>query len=105
MEELIGRRAPEELWMPALVARRSALENNVRVMAEWCRSQGVRLAPHAKTHMAPKLLEIQAAAGAWGFTAANPMQLRLLREWGYARVVYANQIVEPLVVEWLREQE
>ena len=91
--------------MPALVARRSALEGNVEVMAAFCREQGVLLAPHAKTHMAPKLLEMQAAAGAWGFTAATPLQLRQLREWGVERVVYANQIVEPLVVDWLREQE
>ena len=96
---------PEDVWMPALVARRSALENNVAAMAAYCREQGVKLAPHAKTHMAPKLLEMQAATGAWAFTAATPMQLRLLREWGYERVVYANQIVEPLVVDWLREQE
>jgi D-serine deaminase-like pyridoxal phosphate-dependent protein len=33
------------------------------------------------------------------------MQLRLLREWGVGRVVYANQIVEPHVADWLREQE
>ena len=105
MEELLGRRAPEELWMPALVASRSALENNVAVMAEYCSEQGVLLAPHAKTHMAPKLVAMQAAAGAWGFTAATPMQLRLLREWGVERVIYANQIVEPLVVDWLKQQE
>ena len=100
-----GWRAPEDLLMPALVARRPALENNVAVMAAYCREEGVLLAPHAKTHMAPKLLEMQAAAGSWGFTAATPMQLRLLREWGLERVVYANQVVEPQVVDWLREQE
>jgi D-serine deaminase-like pyridoxal phosphate-dependent protein len=100
-----GQRALEELVMPALLVRRSALESNVAVMAAYCREQGVKLAPHAKTHMAPKLLEMQRAAGAWGFTAATPWQLRLLREWGFERVIYANQIVEPLVVEWLRAQE
>lgn len=100
-----GWHALDDLLMPVLLARRSALENNVAAMAAYCREQGVRLAPHAKTHMAPKLLAMQAAAGAWAFTAATPAQLRLLREWGVERVIYANQIVEPAVVEWLRAQE
>ena len=100
-----GWRAPEDLLMPALVAKRSALESNVSAMAAYCRAEGVLLAPHAKTHMAPALVEMQRAAGAWAFTAATPLQLRLLREWGVERVIYANQIVEPLVVEWLRAQE
>ncbi len=100
-----GWHALEDLLMPVLLARRSSLEGNVAAMAAYCRAQGVLLAPHAKTHMAPRLLEMQAAAGAWAFTAATPVQLRLLREWGVARVVYANQIVEPLVAQWLREQE
>lgn len=100
-----GWHALEDLLMPALVARRAALEHNVATMAAYCREQGVRLAPHAKTHMAPRLLARQAAAGAWAFTAATPVQLRLLRAWGVRRVIYANQIVEPLVAEWLRAQE
>lgn len=100
-----GWHALEDLLMPALLVRRSALETNVAAMAAYCREQGVLLAPHAKTHMAPRLVEMQAAAGAWAFTAATPVQLRLLREWGVPRVVYANQVVEPLVAEWLRSQE
>jgi D-serine dehydratase len=100
-----GWHALEDLLMPALLARRSSLERNVAEMAAYCRAHGALLAPHAKTTMAPKLLEMQAAAGAWAFTAATPAQLRLLREWGVGRVVYANQIVEPLVADWLREQE
>lgn len=100
-----GWHALEDLLMPVLLARRSSLERNVAAMAGFCREQGVLLAPHAKTSMAPKLLEMQASAGAWGFTAATPGQLRLLREWGVERVLYANEIVEPLVVRWLREQE
>ena len=100
-----GWNALEDLLMPALVVRRSALERNVAAMAAYCEEEGVLLAPHAKTHMAPRLLAMQAAAGAWAFTAATPVQLRLLREWGVERVVYANEIVEPLVAEWLRAQE
>ena len=47
-----GGRAPEDLLMPALIAKRSALENNVAAMAAYCRDRGVRLDPHAETHMA-----------------------------------------------------
>ena len=49
---------------------------STRTMADWCRAAGVQLAPHAKTHMSRDLVRRQTAAGAWGFTAATPAQVR-----------------------------
>ena len=40
---------------PLLVLTDSVLEDNVAQMAAWCAEQGVGLAPHGKTTMAPAL--------------------------------------------------
>ena len=62
------------------------------------------LAPHAKTHMAPSLLARQRAAGAWGFTAATPRQVRQLDEWGVTRIIHANTVVDAGFIECVGER-
>ena len=79
------------------------LTHNIAAMAEYCREQGVSLAPHAKTSMAPALLREQAAAGAWGFTVANTTQAIALRALGFNRLLLASQMVEPRAVAWAAE--
>lgn len=86
--------------LPALVLRRDELRSNVATMAEWCRSAGVHLAPHGKTTMAPAIFDLQMRAGAWGMTAATPAHARLYRHFGIPKILYANQLVEPQVIEW-----
>ena len=56
---------------PLLVLDRPAMEHNLRTMADWCSRHGIRLAPHGKTTMAPRLFQHQLAHGAWGITAAT----------------------------------
>ena len=56
---------------PLLVLRRDAAEANIATMAAYCRRHGLDFAPHAKTTMAPALLDAQLAAGAWGMTVAT----------------------------------
>ncbi|MEV4133793.1 alanine racemase [Dactylosporangium sp. NPDC049742] len=91
---------------PLLVARKSALEHNVRTMADFCAAHGLAFAPHAKTHMAPSLLRAQLAAGAWALTAATAGQVLALRNLGATRVVVAGQLLDRRVLEWLaRERE
>jgi D-serine deaminase-like pyridoxal phosphate-dependent protein len=87
--------------MPLMVLRQSALETNIAAMAAYCRQNGVWLSPHGKTTMAPQLFQRQIEAGAWAMTAATPTHLRLYRRFGVQRVVYANELVEPAVIEWL----
>ena len=90
-----------DLLLPVMVLQQSALEANIRTMAEFCRAHGVDLAPHGKTTMAPQLFARQLAAGAWAITAATMSQVRLLRAFGVDRVVLANEIVEPLAIHWV----
>ena len=79
----------------------SAIDHNVAVLAAWCEDNGVLLAPHGKTTMAPALFSRQLAAGAWAITAATPWQVRLYRAHGIGRVLLANELVDGDFIRWL----
>ncbi|GIF03482.1 alanine racemase [Actinoplanes siamensis] len=108
-----GHRTPEHLaaerpsifgggftW-PLLVVRRPAVEANIATMAAYCRRHGFDFAPHAKTTMAPGLIEAQLRAGAWGLTVATANQALVLRRLGVPRVLIANQVLDPTALRWL----
>src|SRR5690625_3209267 len=80
---------------PVLTLDAAAMRHNMATMAAWCTHHGVKLAPHGKTTMAPQLFEAQLDHGAWGITAANFSQLRVYRAFGVARILFANQLVDP----------
>jgi len=89
---------------PVMALRESALASNVDVLARWCSSSGISLAPHGKTTMTPALFKRQLAAGAWAMTAATPWQVRTYRAFGVRRVLLANELVDTGFVSWLAEQ-
>jgi D-serine dehydratase len=93
-----------DLSFPVVILRRSALEHNIALMAEYCRSHGVSLAPHAKTPIAPQVVQLQLEAGAWGITVANLHQCRVLRHFGAARLLLANQVVELPALAWIVDE-
>jgi D-serine deaminase-like pyridoxal phosphate-dependent protein len=86
---------------PVMVARRSALDHNIAALAAFCARQGVELAPHGKTTMAPALFEKQLNAGAWGITAATAGQLLAYRAFGVPRALLANELLDPAALRWL----
>ena len=92
---------------PQLRLNSAALENNIRVMAAWCRERGVDLAPHVKTTMSAPIIERQLAAGAVGVTVATVDQVASALRWGHQRVLVANEIVDrsglTRVRAWLEE--
>jgi D-serine deaminase-like pyridoxal phosphate-dependent protein len=94
----------DDLGTPALALREPALDHNIGAMAEWCSSQGVRLAPHVKTTMAPRLMERQLAGGAWGLTVANVRQARVALECGAPRIVIANEVTVTADLAWICSQ-
>ena len=83
----------EDLPLPLMVLRASALEHNLAVMAAFCAHHKVELAPHGKTTMAPQLFDRQLQAGCWGVTAGSVEQLQVMRRFGVPRVILANQAV------------
>ncbi|MGW7366449.1 amino acid deaminase [Streptomyces sp. NPDC054841] len=91
--------------LPELRLGLGALERNVGLMGDWCREQGVELAPHIKTTMTRPIVERQMAAGAWGVTVATARQAGIALGWGLRRIVIANEVIHgpdlALVRHWL----
>lgn len=90
-----------DLDYPALTIKRSAIEHNIRVMAEYCAAFDVELSPHGKTSMMPWLFQKQLDAGGWGLTAATPAQVRTYRALGISRILLANVLVDTAAIEWI----
>jgi D-serine deaminase-like pyridoxal phosphate-dependent protein len=86
---------------PIATLSASAIDHNVAVLAAWCENNGVLLAPHGKTTMAPALFSRQLAAGAWAMTAATPWHVRMYRAYGVSRVLLANELVDVDFIRWL----
>lgn len=83
----------EDLSLPTAVLYEPRMAHNLRWMQQFIESYGVRLAPHGKTTMAPKLFRRQLDAGAWGITLATAPQTRAAYAHGVRRVLMANQLV------------
>lgn len=90
--------------LPVAVLHRSSVERNSAAMAEFCRREGVSLAPHGKTTMSPELFDLQLRDGAWAITAANVHQARVMRVHGVPRVLIANEVTAPADIAWLADQ-
>ncbi|MFC8718172.1 amino acid deaminase, partial [Kitasatospora sp. NPDC057198] len=98
---LATRPTLDDLGTPLLTLDAAALDHNLRTMAAWCRTAGVRLAPHGKTTMAPALWQAQLAAGAHAVTLANLPQLRVARAFGVQRLLLANTLLDPAGLAWI----
>lgn len=83
----------EDLSLPAAVLYDDKIQHNLRWMRRFIDTYGVRLAPHGKTSMAPRLFQMQLEAGAWGITLATAHQTRVAYEHGVRRVLLANQLI------------
>ena len=86
---------------PLLVVRDAAVRANIATMAAYAQRYGFSYAPHAKTSMAPTLLDAQLAAGAWGLCVATASQALVLRRLGVPRVLIANEVLDPTALRWL----
>lgn len=83
----------EDLSLPAAVLYADRLQHNLEWMRRFIDAYGVRLAPHGKTTMAPKLFDMQLESGAWGITLATAHQTLVAYEHGVRRVLMANELV------------
>ena len=83
----------EEISLPAAVIYQSRLENNLVWMQKFSEENGVSLAPHGKTTMAPDFFRQQINAGAWGITLATAVQVAAAAKQGISKILMANQLV------------
>lgn len=86
---------------PLLTLSAADMAHNSKTMMAWCNEQGILLAPHGKTTMAPQLWQTQIDDGAWGVTLANTSQLRVAHAFGVSRVMIANSLTDPQAITWL----
>src|SRR3984893_5214065 len=78
---------------PALVVDLDALDRNIAKMAEFSRSAGVRVRPHAKTHKSPAIALRQIAQGAIGQCVQTVGEAEVLVRGGVKDVLVSNQVV------------
>lgn len=67
-----------DLDTPALFIDLDILERNITRMQQQCRSWGVALRPHVKTHKIPEIAQMQLDAGAIGITVAKVGEAEVL---------------------------
>ena len=67
-----------DLDTPALYVDLDALERNIARMQERCRTWGVALRPHVKTHKIAEIAQLQLDAGAIGITVAKVGEAEVL---------------------------
>jgi len=83
----------EDISLPSAVLYEEKLLHNLGWMQRFIAAYGVKLAPHGKTTMAPRLFEMQLQAGAWGITLATAHQTLVAYTHGVRRVLMANQLI------------
>lgn len=80
-----------DLPFPVAVIRDNRLRANSAWMRDFTNANGLQLAPHGKTTMAPHLYDLQIADGSWAITLATAQQVLVAQRFGVRRVVLANQ--------------
>jgi D-serine dehydratase len=83
----------EDMPLPLALVKRSALLHNAEWMRRFAEMTGTALCPHGKTTMSPQIFDLQLRNGAWGITAATVSQVQVLRRFGVARILLANQLI------------
>jgi D-serine dehydratase len=99
----------EDLSLPSAVLYRDRLQHNLAWMQRFMDAYKVRLAPHGKTTMAPRLFQMQLDGGAWAITMASAHQAMVAHAHGVRRVLMANELIGQrnmqMVAELLRDPE
>ncbi|WP_341956757.1 alanine racemase [Microbacterium sp. LWH13-1.2] len=83
-----------DLVTPVLTVHEAALAHNESTVFGWAATQGVLLAPHGKTTMAPALWQRLLDAGAWGISVATPWQAEVAVDAGVRTVLIANAVTD-----------
>lgn len=88
---------------PLMVLKQDALTRNIDKMSRFCKSVGAELAPHVKTTMAPQIAELQINVGAYAITVANLWQAEIFREFGFKKIIIANEIFDQYAIKKIAE--
>ena len=83
----------EDVSLPAASLSLENLEHNLCWMQTFIEAYNVKLAPHGKTTMSPKLFHQQLSHGAWAITLATVQQVQIAYSAGIRRILMANQLI------------
>lgn len=91
---LLGRPGSRrELNTPVLVIDRDALDRNIRKMADFAKSKGIPLRPHAKTHKSVDIARRQMNEGAVGVCCAKLGEAEALAAGGIGSILLTSPVV------------
>ena len=93
-----------DMALPLAVLKRDALQHNAVWMRRFLEETGAVLSPHGKTSMSPELFALQIEHGAWAITVATAQQARVARDFGFERILLANQLIGAVEIDWVLEQ-
>jgi len=82
-----------DLDTPILLVDLPRMERNIRTMAEFAHSAGIKLRPHIKTHKIPALAHLQLASGARGVTVAKVGEAEVMADAGIADILVCYPII------------
>src|SRR5258708_33663197 len=85
--------AVADIDTPALVVDLDALDRNIAKMAEFSRTTGIRVRPHAKTHKSPAIALRQIAQGAVGQCVQKVGEAEALVRGGVTNILVSNEVV------------
>jgi len=94
LQALVGQPV-DAIDAPALVIDLDAMERNLYRMAEFARSRGIRLRPHAKMHKCAALARLQIEAGAVGLCVQKTAEAERLAGRGITDLFISNQVLAP----------
>jgi D-serine deaminase-like pyridoxal phosphate-dependent protein len=101
---LAGAPTLSQFATPLVTLDAANMAHNTTAMARWAAEEGMLLAPHGKTTMAPQLWQRQLAAGAWAITLATPWQAQLAHRFGVDRIMLANTLIDAVGGRWLADR-
>jgi D-serine dehydratase len=94
----------EDLPLPLAVLKKSAMDHNSAWMRDFVARSGAVIAPHGKTSMAPQLFGQQMDDGAWAITVATAHQIAVARDFGFQRIILANQLVGKQMTRYVLDE-
>src|SRR3954468_17131828 len=92
-----------EIDTPALVVDLDIMERNLRQVADYARSHGLRLRPHTKTHKSTRIGRRQLDEGAAGLTVAKVSEAEVMLGAEPADMLVAYPIIGQRKLERLME--
>ena len=94
----------EDLPLPLAVLKKPAMDHNAGWMRDFVARSGAVIAPHGKTTMAPQLFGQQMDDGAWAITLATAHQIAVARDFGFSRIILANQLVGKQMIRYVLDE-